>query len=512
MFSWCLTGTSLYGNEKEQVSNDRLNRNHILVDMTFIDNYGIEHRLIREKGKKINLILDGKEIKQEMLAPYYQDKDIFLSAHNPYYFASLEPKVKKAIIQKIIPAVSPTDAFELLTEEEQKIIGGEIEIIGSYIDKRNEAISELKKEYDENTGKLQAYERIVLQPIAEKKTFDKEKELEELTDKYAIISANIGESNISDLQRSIVRLDEKLKEIIEDKLNNLRREYSKEKLKLTEINNKKAICSTCGKEIKNEERKEYLKKFYQNELTKFQEKADKLKEEANYYIEEKQKKQKLLEQLKTADTQRMQEDMKTIKEKISQLQEEQNTILLYNNEIKVKEEQIKKAKEDLELTKKAQLEITKELELNDKQKKIANKLRRLVIEEQKEKINQYLDKVDLQFCRENKSNDNITECCDIHYEGREYKKLSKSQQARACLEIANLFNHLSGMKVPIFLDDAESITNIPHIENTQMFISLVMKYNPLEILYDYSEVLKRKKKSIEREYEEKDEFVLSEAA
>ena len=68
------------------------------------------------------------------------------------------------------------------------------------------------------------------------------------------------------------------------------------------------------------------------------------------------------------------------------------------------------------------------------------------------------------------------------------------------------------MKVPIFLDDAESITNIPHIENTQMFISLVMKYNPLEILYDYSEVLERKKKSIEREYEEKDEFVLSEAA
>ena len=45
-----------------------------------------------------------------------------------------------------------------------------------------------------------------------------------------------------------------------------------------------------------------------------------------------------------------------------------------------------------------------------------------------------------------------------------------------------------------------------------MFISLVMKYNPLEILYDYSEVLERKKKSIEREYEEKDEFVLSEAA
>lgn len=114
LFSWCLTGTSLYGNEKEQVVNDRKNKEHVLVDMTFIDNYGIEHRLIRDKGKKINLILDGKEIKQEMLAQYYQDKDIFLSAHNPYYFASLEPKVQKALIQKIIPAISPTEAFKLL--------------------------------------------------------------------------------------------------------------------------------------------------------------------------------------------------------------------------------------------------------------------------------------------------------------------------------------------------------------------------------------------------------------
>ena len=135
LFSWCLTGTSLYGNEKEQVVNDKLSNSNVTVDITFIDNFGIEHRLIRDKGKKINLILDGKEIKQEMLAQYYQDKDIFLAAHNPYYFASLEPKQQKALIQKIIPAVSPTEAFKLLTEEEQKIIGGEIEIIGSYIDK-----------------------------------------------------------------------------------------------------------------------------------------------------------------------------------------------------------------------------------------------------------------------------------------------------------------------------------------------------------------------------------------
>ncbi len=37
------------------------------------------------------------------------------------------------------------------------------------------------------------------------------------------------------------------------------------------------------------------------------------------------------------------------------------------------------------------------------------------------------------------------ECCNIQYEGRDYKKLSKSQQARACLEISNVFNNISGI-------------------------------------------------------------------
>lgn len=65
LFNWCLTGTSLYGKEKEQVANDKIKNSNVIVDMTFVDNHGIEHRLIRDKGKEMNLILDGKEIKQE---------------------------------------------------------------------------------------------------------------------------------------------------------------------------------------------------------------------------------------------------------------------------------------------------------------------------------------------------------------------------------------------------------------------------------------------------------------
>ena len=132
----------------------------------------------------------------------------------------------------------------------------------------------------------------------------------------------------------------------------------------------------------------------------------------------------------------------------------------------------------------------------------------LVVEKQKEIINQYLDKVEIQFSKIYKTSGELTECCEIQYEGRDYKKLSKSQQMRACLEICNVFNNLSGINAPIFIDDAESTTDIGEILNTQLIVSMVIKYNPLEILYDYDEVLKRKHKSIEKEIQEKESYLL----
>ena len=210
--------------------------------------------------------------------------------------------------------------------------------------------------------------------------------------------------------------------------------------------------------------------------------------------------------------QKLTQEKDEIKSQIDILQQEKNNILLQNREIQVRQEQIKDAKNNIELLEKTQQEILDSIEKNKKQKEIANKLKRLVIEKQKEIIDNFLNKVDIQFSKINKSNDKISECCEIYYEGREYKKLSKSQQARACLEISNLFNNLSGIKAPVFFDDGESTTDIQEMINTQMVISLVIKYNPLEILYDYSDVLDRKKKSIEREVEENSSFVVQQAA
>ena len=512
LFNWCLTGTSLDGNEKEQVANDETEVSNVIVDMTFIDNYGIEHRLIRDKGKKMNLTLDGKEIKQEMLANFYQDKDIFLVCHNPYYFASLEPKNQKELIRRIIPSLSKEESFELLNEDDQKVIGSPIEHLGSYIDKKNEEINELQKEYNENIGRVEAYKNISFIQTGNIINFDKEDELKKLKERYETISMNLGNSNLEDLQHSIERINERLEEIINVKLADITENYNSENQKLKNIDQEQSICPTCMQEIRDNKVKENLKLFYHRKLNMLQEKANNLKVDTKNLINERNEKQVLFEKLNTQDMKKIQEEKEKLKNQIDALEEEKNNILLHNKEVETKQEQLKQANNNLEISKKVVEEIKKEIENAKKQKEIANKLKRLVIEKQRQKINNYLDKVDIQFCRENKSNDKISECCDIYYDGREYKKLSKSQQIRACLEISNLFNNLSEIKAPIFLDDAESITDIKQLSNTQMIISLVIKHNPLEILYDYIEVLDRKKKSIDREFEEKESYVMDKVA
>ena len=81
-------------------------------------------------------------------------------------------------------------------------------------------------------------------------------------------------------------------------------------------------------------------------------------------------------------------------------------------------------------------------------------------------------------------------------------KLSKSYKLRADIEIATLLNKVLGIKTPMFVDDVESITGMKLPKDTQIIMAIVVKFNELEILDSYSEVLEREKRSIDKKIEE----------
>lgn len=502
LFSWCLTGCGLCGKEKEQVSDDKRKISNVIVDMTFIDNQGIEHRIVRNKGKELHITLDGQEVKQENLGQFYKDKDIFLVANNPSYFWTLEPKQQRDLIRRILPTVDKEKVFEVLDKSEQEIIKEPIENLSSYTDIKTERLRALENEYNQNIGTIRTLQSIALEKEGTLIEFEKEKELQELQEKLDNISIGLQNENLEDIQKQINGIDRRLTEIITVDLVKIIKEYNIQKEKIESVDKENPICPECMQEIKNSEKKENMKKFYKNRMAKLQRKADELKETAKKLTEEKQEKQLVYNKLNTSSMQEIQNERNQIKEKIDILTKEKQEITLHNKEVQTILDRVQKAKEQLENYNKKQEEIKEELELTKNQKKIANKLKIFTIESQKEKIKQYLSKVNIEFSKVNKSTGEITECLNIQYEGRDFKKLSKSQQSRASLEISNVFNNISEINAPIFFDDSESTTEVQDIPNTQLIIATVIKYNKLEILYNYENVLERKAKSIQREIEE----------
>ena len=54
----------------------------------------------------------------------------------------------------------------------------------------------------------------------------------------------------------------------------------------------------------------------------------------------------------------------------------------------------------------------------------------------------------------------------------------------------------------MFVDDVESITQLNNDVGLQIILAIVIKYNDLEVLYDYSDVLLRERNSIDKKIEE----------
>lgn len=105
-------------------------------------------------------------------------------------------------------------------------------------------------------------------------------------------------------------------------------------------------------------------------MSKLQEKADILKEDAKKLTIDKQEKQTLYNKLNTADMKLLQTERENLKEKIEILQKEKNDILYHNQEVEIKSKRVKDAKEKLNVYENVQKEILEQLELIKSQKRL----------------------------------------------------------------------------------------------------------------------------------------------
>ena len=501
---WILTGYNIYGSNKEQVANDSIiTGQNTIASMTIIDNQGSEHVITRCKGKDNFVMLDGIRTTQEILTRFYKDVHAFICSYYPNYFRSMDLAKQRELLLRILPAVSSEDAFKLLEKEEQEILEHPIADIKGFCKSKRAEIKEITSELDKLAGSKNMLINIAIQKEDNLKKFEKQSELDNLEKEYEKLIENTDNIvTLEEIEKDINRLDSKISNNIKIELQELQKRQKKELENLDNVTSVTSTCPTCKQEIKNENLIKALKITYKKNINTIAEKIESLKKETQELID---RKKKQIEKYRVLKTPQMQEKAKMrdeIKTKIDILQKEKSEIDLFNKEVELKHNEIVNAKKKIEEFNNLSKEMTETIDRYNSQLKIATRLNLLIIQEQMKKVNRYLKNVTIEFSSVNEETGEIMDVYEVKYKGRKYEKLSKSYKLRADMEIATLINKVTGINTPMFIDDVESITEIDTTNNIQTIMAIVIKFNDLEVLYDYSDVLTRERDSINKKIEE----------
>lgn len=501
---WILTGYNIYGSNKEQVANDSIiTGQNTIASMTIIDNQGSEHVITRCKGKDNFVMLDGIRTTQEILTRFYKDVHAFICSYYPNYFRSMDLAKQRELLLRILPAVSSEDAFKLLEKEEQEILEHPIADIKGFCKSKRTEIKEITSELDKLAGSKNMLINIAIQKEDNLKKFEKQSELDNLEKEYEKLIENTDNIvTLEEIEKDINRLDSKISNNIKIELQELQKRQKKELENLDNVTSVTSTCPTCKQELKNENLIKALKITYKKNINTIAEKIESLKKETQELID---RKKKQIEKYRVLKTPQMQEKAKMrdeIKTKIDILQKEKSEIDLFNKEVELKHNEIVNAKKKIEEFNNLSKEMTETIDRYNSQLKIATRLNLLIIQEQMKKVNRYLKNVTIEFSSVNEETGEIMDVYEVKYKGRKYEKLSKSYKLRADMEIATLINKVTGINTPMFIDDVESITEIDTTNNIQTIMAIVIKFNDLEVLYDYSDVLTRERDSINKKIEE----------
>ena len=482
---WGFLGCNLTGDDKVYIGNK--NTDNCYVEIHFIDNLGVNHTLKRLKNKYNNkknfLLLDEKQISQDELTSYYSDKKLFLSIVNSNYFISRSPADQKALLDKYLPEIDIKEIYNKLDKEES-ILEGCPKNVTKYIQELNDD----KKMYEDKIknlqGKIAYAENFIGEKLDTLKTFDKQEELslaqQELsflkTDQKA--EARNKQLKIVENLNSQINLYQNQIEILTTNMINGKKTY------LSIKNEPISYCPMCKQQLSDKGRlntiqnmKTDLENDYSNKI-KLETELQEIKK--NLAVEKCK-----LYALGNDNADKQKTRITEVENQIKVLEKEKSEIDQYNTSINVKRENIQKAKADIQIFNKNIDELYNSLDSNKKAKDIAQKLLINYIEAKMQHATKHLKNVGIKYYTILKDSGEIKQDFIITYKGNEFKNLSRSETIATSLEISNMLNKISGVNLPLFVDDSESCADYNFIEDfsndTQILIAKVEKGQNLEI-------------------------------
>lgn len=404
------------------------------------------------------------------------------------YYEMLSSEEKEQYINLHFLNIPMYIAYDKLDAQEKNILEGMPSDIPTYISELNDDIKKSQKNITSLDGKIEYAQKITDEELPDYKTFEKEMELSLARQELASLNINQDIVNkekqmkiVNDLEKELLSKENEIKEL--DKI------MKAGKKRYLEIKNGiSSVCPTCEQHIQDESKNKTISSMRQDLTEKFDKKniietqIQDLKlrlatEKCKFYSLEGNT---TIEKAKRIDV---------VEKTIKQLEIEQNQVEKFNNEISIKEQNIKNAKKDIAKFNSEKQTYNLNIDNLNKAKKTAQKLYISYIEEKMKLAKKYLKDVDIKFYTVLKTTGEIKEEFIITYKNNVLSDLSKSETIATALEFANMFNGITGANFPIFIDDYESCADYNFIKdyssNTQIIISKVEKGKALKIA-DYN--------------------------
>lgn len=520
---WCLYGCNLNGNDKADSLLLNKKSEEMCVEVE-VEIDGEISTITRVKKKTISIKINGEKITQKALEEILPKKELFLSIFNPRYFVGLTPSKARARLISMLPEIDPLQVLEKFNAwEHMPVVTKYKNDINSSIKKLTKDIKDLNEKLSVRAGEKNTYIQLVSDVETRLKDSgdtisisDEEINLiNELEEKISIERSKqfVGVS-ASELQLKVEIVTNKYRELsqiryngesntlineMELELASMRGQYKVLVQNLEEMKSLGSQCNCCGQSIPEEF------KLYQIEMVN--KKIEQLKSQANGY-------KASIEIIKNAEKEKEDEFNRAKEEQmncgVSEVKALQDKLRALNETNAKAQEEFKKAQElalndyvikldGLTAKRQASISLTSELNINKanllKYKDMLSKVDESVenleaslteASSEKESLTKYNShyvnfigeilqtylvgtKIHLYKVSENGE---LKEDFFITYDGKEHSLLSNSERIRVGLDIANMFNELLSIEYPTFVDDSESIIQLPTI-NSQMIICKV---------------------------------------
>lgn len=447
---WGLYGVDLFGSN--QSFDKLLNKKskEATVELIF-EAKGNQHKVIRSRrGSNTKLILNNRESKQTEIDDLLPELKVFLSAFNIHYFQRLGNKDARDLLMKQLPEIQPEEVIAKLTEEEQGLLNGYMLFNPDSLQKDfRDEIKQTELEISRVDGQLDVLKSQLQAEIPLARDFDNSK-LEGIEEK------------IEDLQQ---RKQSELIETrpIENEINALGAQYNllqaqKKKLESERTFEPGSVCDTCGQVI-SEEHVHSVEQSRQLKVSELIAQMEDIKlrgtelrnQLTSIQAENKAKEQAFYEevQLQIDTLKATLRELENRKQEVSNHNEKRLSMIHLQKEAQSRIEEKETYREELEASK----------ERLEQQILAVKQYVQTYTEMQNEVVKPYLNRVSIKLAKLVKSSGEMKPDFELLYDGKEQRVLSTSEEILLGLELSNMFNQITGLEIPVFVDYRESIND-----------------------------------------------------